>query len=91
MHFSGSKGGAQLEPVLEIYQDRHHYLTTTRPKLQYQGLDMNDIFTKEIRHFVTCARDGTPCLCPAEDGVWQMKILDAISESATTGHEVQIG
>ena len=91
MHFSGSKGGAQLEPVLEIYQDRHHYLTTTRPKLQYQGLDMNDIFTKEIRHFVTCARDGTPCLCPAEDGVWLMKILDAIYESAKTGHEVQIG
>ena len=50
-----------------------------------------DIFTKEIRHFVTCARDGTPCLCPAEDGVWLMKILDAIYESAKTGHEVQIG
>ena len=90
MHFSGSKGGAQLEPVLEIYQDRHHYLNTIQPKLQYQGIDMEDIFAKEIRHFVTCVRDGTPCRCPAEDGVWLMKILDAVYESARTGHEVLI-
>ena len=90
MHFSGSKGGAQLEPVLEIYQDRHHYLNTIQPKLQYQGIDMEDIFAKEIRHFVTCVRDGTPCRCPAEDGVWLMKILDAVYESARIGHEVLI-
>ncbi len=90
MHFSGSKGGAQLEPVLEIYQDRHHYLNNIRPKLQYQGIDMEDIFTKEIRHFVTCIRDHSPCRCPAEDGVWLMKILDAVYESARTGHEVLI-
>ena len=90
MHFSGSKGGAQLEPVLEIYQDPHHYLNTIQPKLQYQGIDMEDIFAKEIRHFVTCVRDGTPCRCPAEDGVWLMKILDAVYEPARTGHEVLI-
>ena len=90
MQFSGTRGGAQLEPVLEFYEDRHHYLTTSRPKLQYQGINMEDIFTKETRHFLTCVRDGTACLCPAEDGVWLMKILDAIYESARTGHEVEI-
>lgn len=90
MQFSGSQGGAQLEPVLEIYQDRNHYLTTSRPQLSYQGIEMNDIFIKETRHFLTCVRDHTPCMCPAEDGVWLMKILDAIYESARTGHEAII-
>jgi predicted dehydrogenase len=31
-----------------------------------------------------------PCQSPAEDGVEIMKILDAIYESARTGHEVTI-
>lgn len=90
MQFSGSQGGAQLEPVLEIYQDRNGYLTTSRPQLSYQGIEMNDIFIKETRHFLTCIKDNAPCMCPAEDGVWLMKILDAIYESARTGHEVII-
>ena len=32
--------------------------------------------------------NGTECIAPAEDGVVIMKILDAIYESAKTGHEV---
>ena len=90
MQFSGTKGGAQLEPTFEIYEDRQHYLTTVRPELEYQGINMEDIFKKETRHFLTCIREGLPCRCPAEDGVWLMKILDAIYESARTGHEVEI-
>ena len=32
--------------------------------------------------------NGTECKAPAEDGVTLMEILDAIYESARTGHEV---
>lgn len=90
IHFSGSKGGANLEPSLEIYQDKYHYLCNTQPKLSYQGIDMDDIFNKEIGHFIDCIQTGQACICPAEDGLWLMKILDAIYESSRTGHEVSI-
>lgn len=90
IHFSGSKGGARLEPVLEIYHDKHNYLTNTKPNLKYQGIDMNDIFEKETAHFIDCIKNNTDCICPAQDGLWLMKILDAIYKSAATGHEVII-
>ena len=48
------------------------------------------LFVQEIDHFVDCILNGTPCIAPAEDGVVVMKILDAIYESAKTGHEVII-
>lgn len=46
------------------------------------------VFVKEIQHFVDCALNGTKCIAPADDGVEVMKILDAVYESAKTGHEV---
>ena len=42
----------------------------------------------EINHFIHCVQTGEPCRNPAEDGVEMMKILDAVYESAATGHEV---
>ena len=47
-------------------------------------------FDGEIAHFVDCIVNGTKCMAPAEDGIVIMKILDAIYESAKTGHEVII-
>ena len=35
-----------------------------------------------------CVLNGTPCKSPAKDGVDIMRILDAVYESARTGHEV---
>ena len=36
----------------------------------------------------TASRPANPAAIPAEDGVEMMKILDAVYESAATGHEV---
>lgn len=47
-------------------------------------------FDKEMAHFVDCCLGRCECKAPAEDGVVVMKILDAIYESAKTGHEVTI-
>ena len=55
------------------------------------GLSFEGLFENEIRHFVDCVANGTPCRAPAEDGVTLMKILCAAYESARTGHEVIIG
>lgn len=54
------------------------------------ALSFDGLFQNEIDHYVDCVRNGTPCKSPAENGVTLMKILDAICESARTGHEVVI-
>lgn len=43
-----------------------------------------------IEHFVNCLRTGRTPDSPGEQGVVLMKIIDALYESARTGHEVQL-
>ena len=83
----GTKGGAKLDPELELYTEMNDYLANVT--LNYQtALDFNGLFAKEINHFVSCITDGIPCKSPAQDGIELMKILDAVYESARLGHEV---
>lgn len=83
----GTKAGAKLEPELEMYTDLNGYMANVTfdspTSLSFDGL-----FANEVNHFVDCVRLGKPCISPAEDGVAMMDILDAIYESARTGHEV---
>ena len=48
------------------------------------------MFEAEMEHFVDCVINGKETSANADDGVVVMKILDAIYESARTGHEVII-
>ncbi len=89
LEFFGTKGGAKLDPELELYGEMNGYMTdmtlAAKTALSFDGL-----FENEINHFIDCIENGTKCIAPAEDGVTLMKILDAIYESAATGHEVMI-
>ena len=85
----GTKAGAKIDPELEMYSEMNGYMTNvtlTNPT----ALSFDGLFAREIDHYVDCVRLGLPCLSPAEDGITLMKILDAIYESAATGHEVLI-
>lgn len=86
----GDKGGAVVEPKLEIFKDINDYMTNITPIIEYNYDVFAEMFANEINHFYDCVINGATCLAPAEDGVMLMKILDAIYESATTGHEVVI-
>jgi predicted dehydrogenase len=85
----GTKSGAKLEPELELYTEVNDYMAdvnlATSTALSFDGL-----FANEINHFVSCVKDGIPCKSPAQDGIDIMTILDAVYESARTGHEVII-
>ncbi len=83
----GTKGGAKLDPELELYSEINDYLADVALDAQ-TSLSFDGLFAKEIDHFVSCINDGTPCVSPAQDGIDIMAILDAIYESAATGHEV---
>lgn len=83
----GTKAGAKLSPELEIYTETNGYLSNLTLEKE-TALSFNGLFQNEINHFVDCIVNGIPCKAPAEDGIALMRILDAVYESAKTGHEV---
>jgi predicted dehydrogenase len=83
----GTKGGMDLSNGVKIYSTVNNYLADIDVKTaNLKG--GQDMFTAEMAHFIDCVKNGTPCRAKAEDGIAVMKILDAIYESARTGHEV---
>ncbi len=86
----GTKGGAKIDPELKLFSEANGYMTNTTLEAK-TAMNMGVIFQNEINHFVDCIQNGTQCKSPAEDGITLMEILDAIFESARTGHEVIIG
>ncbi len=85
----GTKGGMSLSNQPIFYSEMNGYLVDIKPDTQNMKAS-NDMFVNEMAHFVDCILHGTPCQATAEDGVWVMKILEAIYESGRTGHEVLI-
>lgn len=85
----GTKGGAKLDPELELYEEQNNYLCNVQLDIP-TALSFDGLFENEINHFISCLKGDAECIAPAEDGVVLMKILDAIYESARTGHEVII-
>lgn len=84
----GDKAGARMEPAFEIYESKYNYLRDTKPILNAEGSAFEHNFIEEIKHFINCITGGAVCLNPAEDGLELMRIIDAIYQSAKTGHEV---
>ena len=86
----GTKGGMNLNgDNLKIYTEVNDFLADITPDTK-NYINSEDMFAAEMRHFVDCALNGTECIAPAKDGLEVMKILDAIYESARTGHEACI-
>ena len=87
LQFFGTKGGAKLSPELEIYSEQCGYMVDTN-LVAPTALDFTTLFSNEINHYVDCLMGRAECKSPAKDGLAMMQILDAIYESAKTGHEV---
>lgn len=86
----GTKAGAKISPELEIFGEENHYLTNMSFAAP-TALDFNGLFEGEINHYIDCLTGrAEQCKSPAEDGIALMKILEAVYESARTGHEVII-
>ena len=86
----GERGGLSTgKGKLTYYSETNGFLSDT-------GIDYNHLrgarpmFTAEMAEFCRCVKEHEQPSASAEDGVIVMKILDAIYESARTGHEVII-
>ena len=85
----GTKGGISLDKM-KIYSTSNGFMTDVNLVDTKRYTEAADMFDSEINHFVDCCINKTECKSPAHDGVVIMKILDALYESARTGHEVII-
>lgn len=83
----GTKAGCKLDPQVEIYTEMNDYMVNVDFDMD-TALSFKGLFQNEIDGFVNAVLGKAECIAPAEDGVTMMKILDAIYESAKTGHEV---
>lgn len=84
----GTKGGIDITDGAKLYTEYNGYLADINLKTDRYKYACDNEFDEEMAHFVDCVKNGTKCIAPAEDGVEIMRILDAIYESARTGHEV---
>ena len=85
----GTKGGVTINPDIKISTDMNGRFVEIVPSGN-TGLSFDGLFNREIKHFVDCINGKTVCIVKPEDGIVLMKMIDAIYESAKTGHEVII-
>jgi len=85
----GERGGAELEPELQLVMERHNTILNATPQLDNLSFDFKDAFQREINHFVAASLGEKDTLSPVQDGVEMMKILCGIYESAATGKEIR--
>ena len=88
----GTKGGIDLtnDDTLKIWGEYNDYLTDFDVNVKRLKGGIDNIFDAEMKHFIDCINGDDTLIATAEDGLVVMKILDAIYESARTGHEVLI-
>ena len=90
MTLCGDKGGmkeSDTEPVL--YTNLNGFMTNVNIDTSCYKEGKSE-FEGEMRHFADCILGKCECIPTAEDGLIIMKIVEAIYESARTGHEVII-
>ncbi len=85
----GTKGGLDLTSGVKLFTETNGFLSDIDVDVKNYKAS-RPMFDEEMNHFVDCIKNGTSCVATAEDGLTVMKILDAIYESARTGHEVII-
>ena len=84
----GTKAGTSMNEMSILTTKDGKFITFT-PEGEH-SFRFGPAFIDEIVGFVDAAEGKVPCKAPAEDGVWLMKIIDAIYESAKTGRSVEI-
>lgn len=85
----GTKAGVNIDSAVEVYNIQAGVYTTTRPDGD-SAFRFDDAFANEISSFMDACEGKTECRATAGDGLYLMKILDAIYLSAETGKVVDI-
>lgn len=85
----GTKSGVKMADKVELSSEMDGYLTNISLDGK-TGFDFDEAFFRETAHFLDCIAGNAVCRNPAEDGVELMRILQAVYQSAESGHEVTL-
>ena len=85
----GDKGGAEIEPQLQIITEKNNTILNSTPQIDSLSFDFNKGFQNEVDHFVSCAKGEKETISPVQDGLEIMKILAGVYESSEKGMEVR--
>ncbi len=86
----GTKGSFCLDNGMKLMTDINGFMTDVKLIDTDYLEDNKPMFERETSHFIDCCLGEAQCVSTAADGVVIMKILDALYESARTGHEVTL-
>ena len=84
----GTKAGTSMNSMRILTASEGKFITFT-PEGEH-SFRFTPAFNEEIKGFIDASEGLVPCKASAEDGLWLMKIIDAIYESAKIGKSVEI-
>lgn len=89
-HVFGKQGSAFLNP-LRLYREMHGNLVNVTPVHSTPSADvLKSAFANEIQNFLEVIQGKTKPVTPAEDGIYLMRIIDAIYKSAEQGVQIDL-
>ncbi|HEX3815000.1 MAG TPA: Gfo/Idh/MocA family oxidoreductase [Mycobacteriales bacterium] len=86
----GDKGGANLEPKLQIASEKYQTIVNMTPQIGFDTFDLDDGFNHEIENFVAACLGEAESIAPVWHGAEIMKILEGVYTSAAQGKEIQV-
>jgi len=85
----GSSGDLRVEPAFAYVEGLEHYLTVDG-KTRHKAFSKRDQFAPQLIHFSRCVLEGSEPGPTAEEGICDIRIVEAILESARTGRKVEL-
>ena len=85
----GTKGSIRVEPAYE-YAEPLAYTLTVGGQMQEKKGKKVDQFAAELLYFSDCCRDGRKPEPSGEEGAWDVRIIDALYESARRGVQISL-
>lgn len=85
----GSAGDIRVEPAFDYREGLEHYLTVDG-KTRHKAFSKRDQFAPQLIHFSRCVLEGRDPGPSADEGICDIRVVEAILESAKTGRRVEL-
>ena len=86
---AGTRGDLRLEPAFEYAEGNEHYLTVDG-KTSHESFKKRDQFAPELVYFSRCILEDVDPEPSAEEGMCDLRVVDAILGSARSGKPVAL-
>jgi predicted dehydrogenase len=85
----GSEGDLRVEPAYDYVEGLEHFVTV-EGKTKHEAFKRRDQFAPELLHFSKCILEGREPVATAEEGICDLRVVEAAFESARSGRMVEL-